>query len=103
MLSDIGTDFASYIEAYEKSLADKAAHVSQVFLRLDCPWVGKAVEELRSRGYFLSGILPRWFDADGVLMQRIYGRPNWEGINLYSDRARQILSFVRDDWERTHY
>jgi len=102
ILSSIGTDLDSYIEDCEKSLSAKGAYVSQIFLPLDCPWVGKAVDLLRSRGYSLAGVLPRWFDADGMLMQKIYGRPNWEGINLYSDRAKKILGFIRGDWEKTH-
>ena len=45
------------------------------------------------------GSFPLWFGTDGLLMQKVAGRPNWEGINLYSDRAREILGIVRKDWE----
>jgi hypothetical protein len=102
MLSSIGHDVDSCLDTYEKDAAAKGTHVSQAFLKLDCPWVGKAVDILRSRGYFLAGILPRWFDSDGMLMQKVYGDPNWKGINLYSDRAKKILTFIRGDWEKTH-
>jgi hypothetical protein len=62
--------------------------------------VGQAVDVLRKRGYFLGGILPRWFDVDGMLMQKITGRPNWEGIQLFSDRAKKILELIKKDWEK---
>ena len=47
-----------------------------------------------------NGTFPRWLGEDGLLMEKIEGRPNWEGINLYTDRVKQILGFIRDDWER---
>jgi hypothetical protein len=32
-------------------------------------------------------------------MQKIVGRPDWEGIHLLSERAAEILRIVRNDWE----
>jgi len=32
-------------------------------------------------------------------MQKISGRPNWEEINIHSERAAKILEIVRADWE----
>jgi hypothetical protein len=68
---------------------------------LSCPWIGEAADILRNRGFFFGGVLPRWFGEDGLLMQKVLVRPNWEGINLYTDRAVQILRFIKDDWEKT--
>jgi len=39
--------------------------------------------------------------VDGLLMQKIIGKPNWEGIQLHSDRAKMILEIARKDWETT--
>jgi hypothetical protein len=44
--------------------------------------------------------LPRGFDVDGMLMQKITGRPNWEGIQIFFDRAKKILELIKKDWER---
>jgi hypothetical protein len=96
----LGMDFKSYFGALENELLSKPTRVIQVWVNLACPWVGEAVTVLRERGYFLGGLLPRWFDDDGMLMQKVIGKPDWEGINLYSDRAREILNLVRTDWER---
>ncbi len=98
---EAGADFDACVDAHEKGLRGQGTVVIQVWLKLDWPWVGTAVESLRQRGYFLGGILPRWFDVDGLLMQRIFGRPNWEGIRLYSARAEKILEIVKKDWEQT--
>jgi hypothetical protein len=98
---DAGTDFESALEREERSLLEKGLKVLQVWLELSWPWIGQAVDALRRRGYFLGGILPRWFDVDGMLMQKIIGDPNWEGIQLYSNRAKKILDMIKKDWQRS--
>jgi hypothetical protein len=57
------------------------------------------VESLRERGYFLGGPLPRWFDDDGLLMQRLLQPPHWDTINLAFDDDRELVRLVREDWE----
>lgn len=97
----VGEDFAPKLAQLETQVQTQAIQVIQVWLDLACPWVGRAVEILRGRGFFLGGILPRWFDSDGMLMQKILKRPDWEGICLHGERAAQILKRVRQDWERS--
>ncbi len=96
----IGEDFESYFNGLENEILTGKIKVVQVSVNLGCPWVGRAVEALRGRGYFIGGILPRWFDEDALLMQKIVGRPNWEGIHLFSDWARELLRIVKNDWEK---
>jgi GNAT superfamily N-acetyltransferase len=96
----IGVDFESYWHALENDILLTDVRVVQVWLNLACPCVGHAVSVLRDGGYFFGGLLPRWFDDDGLLMQKIIGRPDWEGIHLFSDRAGDILGMVRSDWEQ---
>ena len=98
-VSAIGEDFESYLNTLENETIPAGIKVIQVYLNLACPWVAHAVEVLRSRGYFIGGILPRWFDDDGMLMQKIVGTPGWEGIRLFSDRAEEMLRVLRHDWE----
>jgi hypothetical protein len=95
-----GADFESTFDEQEKTIREKGVVVIQVWLKLSWHWVGQAVDVLRKRSYFLGGILPRWFDVDGMLMQKIIGEPNWEGIQLYSDRAKKILEMVKGDWSK---
>jgi len=96
---DIGKDFESVVDAEESRLAGAHCRVIQVALRLTCPWIGAAVSALRDRQFFFGGALPRWFGEDGLLMQKVFGEPNWEGIRLHTDRAKQILCFIKDDGE----
>jgi hypothetical protein len=97
---EAGDDFGNAFDEEEKRLRTNRMKIIQVWLKLSWPWVDRVVDELRGRGYFLSGLLPRWFDVDGLLMQRIFGQPNWDGIQLSSDRAKRILRLVNKDWTR---
>jgi hypothetical protein len=96
-----GRDFASVLGENEAQLLSQGAKVIQVWLKLSEPWVDRATEILREKGYFLGGVLPRWFDSDGMLMQKIIGKPHWDGIKILTDRARRILAIAREDWAET--
>lgn len=94
-----GSDFEDYSENLEMQALDRHSVVIQVWLKLGSPGVGCAVDILRRRGYFLGGLLPRWFDEDGLLMQKLFVDPDFDDIQLDSDRAKEILAIVRKDWE----
>jgi len=95
-----GQDLASRLAELEQEALDRDVLVLQVWLKLDTPAVAAAVATLRSKGYLIGGILPRWFDTDGLLMQRLRCRPDFQALALYTDRARDILRMVTRDWER---
>lgn len=96
---EVGPDFDSVLANTEKTAMEKGVIVFQLWSKLTWPWTSRLVEQLRSKGYFIGGALPRWFDDDGFLMQKILNVPNWEGIKIYEDRAGKILDYVRADWE----
>ncbi|MCX8110883.1 MAG: GNAT family N-acetyltransferase [Syntrophorhabdaceae bacterium] len=98
-IHEVGANFEAAFDKEEKHINDRHCQVIQVWLNLSWPWVGEIISILRARGFFLGGILPSWFGEDGLLMQKVLSKPNWEGINLYTDRAKHILSFIRDEWE----
>ncbi len=99
VLNRLGKDLSRFMEDYDASIKDKNIEVSQVCLPLDQPSISEAVGVLRSKGYFLGGILPRWFDCDGMLMQRVLQKPNWDNIKLFSQTAKIILEKIRKDWD----
>ncbi len=98
---EIGSDFLSDTVRLENQLRERGVLVSQLWLKLTCPWVGQAVGILRGQGYFLGGVLWRWFNDDGLLMQKIYKIPDWEGIQVYGKRSEQIRDMIRADWEKS--
>ncbi len=96
----LGSDFADLLTKFDHQASENGILVSQVFLPLTVATTGEAVDILRRRGYFLGGVMPRWFGDDGLLMQKVLGSPNFEGIRLYTDRAKNILELVTADWRR---
>ena len=99
MINAIGKDIETYMLNHDRELKNSNIETSQVFLPLNSESVNEAVKSLRSLGYFLGGILPRWFDCDGILMQKTYSPPNWEEIRLYTARAEKILEYIKTDWK----
>ncbi|HOW64165.1 MAG TPA: hypothetical protein P5186_11665 [Candidatus Paceibacterota bacterium] len=97
-----GADFDTVMSPLEAQAKSEQIVVLQCFLNLDQPWVGAAVECLRSKGFCLGGYLPRWFETDGLLMQKINHRPAFDSIMLHSERARALMQFVRQDWDLIH-
>ncbi len=98
---ETGSDFAEHMSNLESDAAEKGVVVIQVWLKLSSPWVGEVVKILREKGFFLGGVLPQWFDDDGILMQKLLFTPDFESIQLYSDRSRQIRDLVKSDWKST--
>jgi hypothetical protein len=96
---EAGADFAAVFAAEEKAARQQGTIVHQVWLKLSWPWVGRVVDILRSRGYFVGGVLPRWLDVDGFLMQKVFGPPHWDGIQVFGARSGRILEMVQADWD----
>lgn len=98
---EAGEDLLQEARRAEKEAAGQGCRVFQIWLKLASPWVGASVDALRRDGWFFGGLLPRWFDEDGLLMQKMHQLPDWEHIVLVSDRAKELGAMARKDWERT--
>ena len=96
----IGSDFSDLLTQFDHQASENGILVYQVFLPLTVAATGEAVDILRRHGYFLGGVMPRWFGDDGLLMQKVLGSPNFEGVRLYTERAKNILELVTADWQR---
>ncbi|MEA3332662.1 MAG: hypothetical protein U9Q58_03580, partial [Pseudomonadota bacterium] len=94
-----GSDFAETLKREEQRLLKEGVEIFQVWLNLASPDIGTAAAILKQSGYFLGGILPRWFDTDGLLMQKIMGKPNWDEMQIHFADDRKIVDLVRADWQ----
>ncbi len=92
-----GRDFAEYLAQWEKEYPSR--HVFQIILPLWRPGCSFAVEAARAAGYFLGGLLPLWFDCDGLLLQKVAGEPDFSRIQLFTEEARRLLSVIIADRE----
>lgn len=95
-----GSDFSARLTDLENSARAKNAVVFQAFLNLKQPWVGQIVSILRKRGYFFGALLPRWFDSDGLLLQKLDCPPDFDRMILWNDFARKLLAFIKNDFAR---
>jgi fatty-acyl-CoA synthase len=95
----LGGDFEERLAELESDASAGGAVVTQVYFRLTEDCAGAAVEILRRRGYFLGGALPRWFDDDGLLMQKVRVAADFEKIFVYGKRARKLKELIRQDME----
>ncbi len=95
----LGHDFAEALDGFEEQAHRRGAVALQVFLNLGEAWSQVGAEALRARGYFLGGLMPRWFDDDALLFQKVQDMPSFDSIKLYSQRAHRILELVRRDVE----
>jgi len=98
----IGLDFGSFISRLEGEAREKGMEIFQIWLPLASPSAPGATDILRGQGYFLGGVQPCWVKGDGLMMQKVSKKPNWEGIALYSERARHIEEIIRSDWKRVN-
>ena len=98
---EIGDDFTEAFRNMEAQAITSKAVVLQVCLNLTILWIATTVNMLRDRGYFFGGALPRWFDVDGLLMQKVRCSPDFEDIVLESEDAEKLLEIIQEDWERT--
>ncbi len=98
---ELGTDFETRLKEMEKVASGKGVKVFQTWLPMGASHIATPVEMLRSKGYFFGGPLIQWFGNDGLLMQKLECSPDFEDINLHSQRARRILEMVIQDWEQT--
>jgi hypothetical protein len=99
---ETGSDFAERISDLESEAVKKGAIVIQLWLKLTSPWIGEVVKVLQGRGFFLGGLLPQWFDDDGLLMQKLLFMPDFDSIQIDSDDSRRIVDFVRADCQQLY-
>lgn len=95
-INSIGRDFKEILSGNSQ---DKNTHSVYVYLDLSKPGINQAVNHLRKNGFFFGGILPGWFDTDGLLMQKISGKPDFDSLQLFTENAKKILQFSLADWQ----
>lgn len=99
-LFEAGQDLAEVMAGLVKKYTVAGAVVQQVLLPLDKPWSAAATDVLNRQGFFFSALVPRWFDGDALLMQKLAHPTNYEEMKLHTDFAREMLKFIIADRAR---
>ncbi|MDQ7827127.1 MAG: hypothetical protein RDV48_30295 [Candidatus Eremiobacteraeota bacterium] len=94
-------DFNERVREIEEKGKAEGIKVFQYFVNLGTPSGPYACEVLARQGCFFAGYLPRWFDSDGLLMMKTAFVPDFEGIQLYTEKARRLLALVRGNFPGT--
>lgn len=95
----VGHDFPARTAAIEERADRLGLAVVQVSINASSPDTAWAVRTLRQRGYVFGAFAPQWFpDGDALMLQRLAAQPNFEAVNLYTDRAKAILAHIRQEW-----
>jgi hypothetical protein len=103
-MSAIGADLGIVLEQLLTAAKLRNVLSLQLIVSAASPFIGAAVEMMRDRGFFFGGLFPRWFGADGIMLQQVLRKnPNYEGIKLYSSEAKELLEFIRTDRESVHH
>lgn len=98
-MTAVGSDFELYTSRLEQEAREKGVAVFQIWLPLTSPFAAAATDILREHGYFLGGVLPCFATGDGLLMQKVTHEPDWQAIQLFTERAKRIGEMVRRDWQ----
>lgn len=96
-LVTLGEDFEARLADMEEQAGIRGIAVFQVFVNLGEPWSGRAVSNLRKKGFFFGGFLPQWFGTDGLLMQKHSAPPEFDSVNLLTDDSRKLFDVIKDD------
>jgi uncharacterized protein (DUF302 family) len=99
-IQEIGQDLEEKLKTAEEDAQKKGVICFQAWLNLGIPYIGEAVEILRQNRYFLGGLLTRWFDTDGILMQKLITKPCWDDIVVAFEHDKIIVDTVYEDWKR---
>ena len=98
----VGSDWAAYLERLLDAARERRAVSLQLVLNADQPCLDAAVDALRRRDFFLGGLFPRWFGADGIMLQLLFGEaPDFAGIKLYGRTAKYLRDAIEADWKST--
>ncbi len=97
-VKETGKDLAKKLKLIEKEARDRGIVCFQVWLNLGKPYIGEAIDILRKNGYFLGGLLTRWFDTDGILMQKLITKPCWDDIVIAFEHDKVIVDSAYNDW-----
>jgi hypothetical protein len=99
-LFEAGKDVDEVIAGLVQKYTAAGAVALQVLLPLDKAWSGALTERLNRQGFFFAALVARWFDADGLMLQKLVRPTNYDDMKIHSDFAKDLLKFIIQDRTR---
>ena len=88
---EVGSDWSAFITDLLAEARRRRIISLQITLNMASPFIGAAVAVLRAQAFFFGGLAPRWFDADGLLMQQVFDyETEYDRTKLYSPDSKGI-------------
>jgi hypothetical protein len=92
-------DLEDKVATLEQEARASGRRMLQVVLNLGEPACGPAVTLLRRQGFWLGGLLPRWLNHDGMLLQKSLDVPNFPAIRVELPETQALLKAIIADAE----
>lgn len=94
----VGSRLADEMERMLGDLAGRGAQYVSLSLPLHDPGTPALAEVARNTGFFYSGLGPSFVDGGDALLMQWLGTPLDTGkLQIYSDQARELVSFIEAD------
>jgi len=97
--SAVGADFEACLQESEIEFQQQGAALVQLRLPLEDPGCVSARRLAGSRGYRVCGLLPRWFDGDGLLLQLNWSPPDFSRDQIATERGRILAERIQHQWK----
>lgn len=94
---EAGKDVDAVVAGLVEKYASAGAVVLQVLLPLDKAWSGALTDLLNRQGFFFAALVARWFDTDGLMLQKLAHPTNYDEMKIHSDFAKEMLNFIIQD------
>lgn len=92
-----GVGVIQQVQTLVKKLCIDKYEVITLCLNLHDPMTSKLTREFESLGFFFIGILPGAKSGDQLVLQYLNNiLINYEGIQLYSDFAKELLAYIKE-------
>ncbi len=94
-----GADLSACLARAEADAGSRGCALVQAFLNLGDPYCPAATAVFRESGFVFGGLVPRWFDTDGLLLQKPSGTAASASVALHSASAKALLATIRRERE----
>ncbi|MFH5831672.1 GNAT family N-acetyltransferase [Halalkalibaculum sp. DA384] len=103
VVSSIGNQFITAAESMMRSLAEVDLHAIYFDIPLQDSPNSEAVEWLRRNRFIFAGLMPmNHREQDYLRMQKLLVPINFDLIEVYSDTARNIKTFIKDEYNAVY-
>lgn len=101
-VNQYGVDFIDELKLQVQDLKNKKIELIVIDLPLKDPATAMLCPEIEKIGFFFCGLMPEFLDGDALRLQYLNNVTfDPETVDVYSDFAKEIFSYVVDKWQNS--